>query len=260
MPPPVAVPRDVPAPTAGHPATEPDARVPSTSLVHVAALVRAAVPPMHPGGRPIVAGVAAAAGLARLLTGRGALAGLLTTAAVAAFFRNPHRVPPSRTGVVLAPADGTVALVSDVVPPPELDLPRVPAPRVSVFLSVLDVHVQRIPADGRVVDVQYRQGRFLSADLDKASDDNERNSVLMRTEDGHELVVVQIAGLVARRILCEIREGDKVGAASTYGIIRFGSRVDLYLPPGSTVLVGKGQRTVGGETVIAELPAAPAKG
>ena len=160
MPPPVAIPRDVPAPdlpagtpVAGHPATEPDGRVPSTSLAHVAALVRAAVPPMHPGGRPIVAGVAAAAGLVRVLTGRGALAGVLATAAVAAFFRNPHRVPPPRTGVVLSPADGTVALVSEVVPPPELDLPRVPAPRVSVFLSVLDVHVQRIPADGRVVDV-----------------------------------------------------------------------------------------------------------
>ena len=260
MPPPVAVPRDVPAPTAGHPATEPDARVPSTSLAHVAALVRAAVPPMHPGGRPIVAGVAAAAALTRMLTGRGALAGLLTTAAVAAFFRNPHRVPPSRTGVVLAPADGTVALVSDVVPPPELDLPRVPAPRVSVFLSVLDVHVQRIPADGRVVDVQYRQGRFLSADLDKASDDNERNALLLETADGARVGVVQIAGLLARRIRCDVGPGDEVAAGETYGLIRFGSRVDTYLPAGSTVAVEIGQRTVGGETVLAELPGGSAPG
>ena len=166
---------------------------------------------MHPGGRPIVGGVAAAAGLARLLTGRGALVGALATAATAAFFRNPHRVPPSRTGVVLSAADGTVALVSEVVPPPELDLPRVPAPRVSVFLSVLDVHVQRIPADGRVVDVQYRHGRFLSADLDKASDDNERNALLLETVDGARVGVVQIAGLLARRIRCDVAPGRRGG-------------------------------------------------
>jgi phosphatidylserine decarboxylase len=256
MPPPVAVSRDVPTRglPAGHPATEPDGRVPPTSLAHVAALVRAAVPPLHPGGRPIVAGVAAAAGLVRLVTGRGALVGVLATAAVAAFFRNPHRVPPSRTGVVLSPADGTVALVSEVVPPPELDLPRVPAPRVSVFLSVLDVHVQRIPADGRVADVQYRHGRFLSADLDKASDDNERNALLLETVDGARVGVVQIAGLLARRIRCDVGPGDEVAAGETYGLIRFGSRVDTYLPVGSTVTVEVGQRTIGGETVLAELP------
>jgi phosphatidylserine decarboxylase len=255
MPPPVAVRRDAPAPDlSGQPATVPDGHVPSTSLAHVAALVRAAVPPMHPGGRPIVAGVAAAAGLARLVTGRGALVGALATAATAAFFRNPHRVPPSRTGVVLSAADGTVALVSEVVPPPELDLPRVPAPRVSVFLSVLDVHVQRIPADGRVVDVQYRQGRFLSADLDKASEDNERNAVLLETVDGARVGVVQIAGLLARRIRCDVAPGDEVAAGETYGLIRFGSRVDTYLPAGSTVTVEVGQRTIGGETVLAELP------
>jgi phosphatidylserine decarboxylase len=129
-----------------------------------------------------------------------------------------------------------------------------------VFLSVFDVHVQRVPVAGVVEKVAYRPGKFLSADLDKASDDNERNSVLLRTEDGHELVVVQIAGLVARRIRCEIREGDKVAAGATYGIIRFGSRVDHYLPPGSRLLVSKGQRTIGGETVIAELPAVSSEG
>jgi phosphatidylserine decarboxylase len=120
---------------------------------------------------------------------------------------------------------------------------------------VFDVHVQRIPATGVIERVAYRPGKFLSADLDKASDDNERNSVLMRTEDGHELVVVQIAGLVARRIVCEINEGDKAAVGATYGLIRFGSRVDLYLPPGSKLLVSRGQRTIGGETPIAELPA-----
>jgi phosphatidylserine decarboxylase len=256
MPPPVAAPRDVASSdlTAAHPATVPDDRVPATSLSHVAALVRAAVPPMHPGGRPVVAAVAAAAGLARLVTGRGALLGALATAATAAFFRNPRRVPPARTGVVLSAADGTVALVSEVVPPPELDLPRVPAPRVSVFLSVLDVHVQRIPADGRVLDVQYRPGRFLSADLDKASEDNERNALLLETTGGPRVGVVQIAGLLARRIRCDVLPGAAVAAGETYGLIRFGSRVDTYLPAGSRITVSIGQRTVGGETVLAELP------
>ncbi len=263
MSPPVATTRGVePAagPTAAdaphaHPAVAPDARVPATSPAHVAALVRAAVPPMHPGGRPVVAATAALAGLSRLLTGRGTLLGVLATAATAAFFRNPPRVPPRRTGVVLSAADGTVASVAEVVPPPELDLPRVPAPRVSVFLSVLDVHVQRIPAEGRVVDVQYRHGRFLSADLDKASDENERNALLLETGDGARVGVVQIAGLLARRIRCDVGPGDEVAAGETYGLIRFGSRVDTYLPVGSTVMVAVGQRTVGGETVLAELPA-----
>ena len=263
--PPVATSRDVPVEDStgrvgGVPTDRaaPDGGVAATSPAHIAALVRAAVPPMHPGGRPVVGAVAALAGLARLVTGRGALVGALATAATAAFFRNPRRVPPSRTGVVLSTADGTVALVSEVVPPPELDLPRVPAPRVSVFLSVLDVHVQRVPADGRVVDVQYRPGRFLSADLDKASEDNERNAVLLETVDGARVGVVQIAGLLARRIRCDVAPGDEVAAGETYGLIRFGSRVDTYLPVGSTVTVEVGQRTVGGETVIAELPSGTA--
>ena len=254
----VATPRDVPAEdparrrTAADP--PPEVRVAATSPAHVAALVRAAVPPMHPGGRPVVGAVAALAGLTRLVTGRGTLLGTLATAATAAFFRNPRRVAPPRTGVVLSAADGTVALVSEVVPPPELDLPRVPAPRVSVFLSVLDVHVQRIPADGRVRDVQYRPGRFLSADLAKASEDNERNALLLETVDGARIGVVQIAGLLARRIRCDVAPGDEVAAGETYGLIRFGSRVDTYLPVGSTITVAVGQRTIGGETVLAELP------
>ena len=209
---------------------------------------------MHPGGRPIVAGVAVAAGLLRALTGRGAVAGALATAATAAFFREPRRVPPPCAGVVLAAADGTVATVSEVPPPPELDLPRDPVPRVSVFLSVLDVHVQRIPVDGRVLAVEYRPGRFLSADLDKASEDNERNALLLETTGGARVGVVQIAGLLARRIVCDVRPGNEVAAGETYGLIRFGSRVDTYLPPGSRVTVSVGQRTIGGETVLAELP------
>ncbi|MCY7344524.1 MAG: phosphatidylserine decarboxylase [Pseudonocardia sp.] len=234
--------------------SSPPAPTPSGfSVVHVARLVRAAVPPVHPGGLPVVAGVALTAGLVRVLSGRGATAGVLATVATAAFFRSPRRVVAARPGTVLAAADGTVATVADVIPPPELDLPREPAPRVSVFLSVLDVHVQRIPADGRVLAVEYRPGSFLSADLDKASEDNERNALLLETTGGARVGVVQIAGLLARRIVCDVRAGQEVGAGETYGIIRFGSRVDTYLPPGSRVRVAVGQRTIGGETVLAEL-------
>ena len=224
------------------------------SIPHFAGLVTDAIPPIHPGGRPLVLGTAAVAGLVRVVTGRGTWPGVLATAAVAAFFRSPRRVRPPLDGVVLAAADGTVATVADVVPPAELDLPAVPTPRISVFLSVLDVHVQRMPVDGRVVAVAYRPGVFLSADLDKASEDNERNAVLVETAGGARVGVVQIAGLLARRIVCDVRPGDEVAAGETYGLIRFGSRVDTYLPPRSRVLVAVGQRTIGGETALAELP------
>jgi phosphatidylserine decarboxylase len=226
----------------------------SNPVTHALHLARETLPPMHPAGRPFVAGgVAATLTLRRLSKPLGTLAGLATVA-VAAFFREPRRVPPTREGLALAAADGLVSLIEEATPPPELGLPAQPRTRISIFLSVFDVHVQRAPATGVVERVAYRPGKFLSADLDKASDDNERNSVLLRTVDGHELVVVQIAGLVARRIVCQIVEGDKIEAGSTYGLIRFGSRVDLYLPPGSRVLVDKGQRTIGGETPLAELP------
>ncbi|RZQ61882.1 phosphatidylserine decarboxylase [Amycolatopsis suaedae] len=231
---------------------EPDA--PTNPIKHAVALARETIPPMHPAGRPFVLGGAAATLLLRRFSKRlGLLAGL-GTLATAAFFREPRRVAPERPGLAVAAADGLVSLIEEAVPPPELGLPAQPRMRVSVFLSVFDVHVQRVPASGTVERVAYRPGKFLSADLDKASEDNERNSVLLRTEDGHELVVVQIAGLVARRIVCQVADGDKVAAGETYGLIRFGSRVDLYLPPGSTVLVSKGQRTIGGETPLAELP------
>jgi phosphatidylserine decarboxylase len=222
-------------------------------LVHAAKLVREAVPPIHPGGRPVIGAVAAAAGVARLVAGRGTGAALLATGLTALFFREPKRVPPPITGAVLAPADGTVALIEEVVPPPELDLPREPVARVSVFLSVLDVHVQRIPMHGRVRAVRYVPGVFLSADLDKASTDNERNALVLDTQTGHALGIVQIAGLLARRIVCSVDAGDEVAAGETYGLIRFGSRVDTYLPPGVRPQVAVGQRTVGGETPLAVL-------
>lgn len=226
---------------------------PGVSLGQIARLVRAAVPPVHPGGRPVIAAVAAAAAGIRLLTGKGTGAGLLATAATAAFFRAPRRTPPPRTGVVLAPADGTVASITEVVPGPGLGLPQLPTTRVSVFLSLLDVHVQRIPVDGRVRSVTYHPGAFLSADLDKASEDNERNTVVVDTPGGQAIGIVQIAGLLARRIVCDVRVGDEVAAGETYGLIRFGSRVDTYLPPGAVPEVAVGQRAIGGETVLAAL-------
>ncbi len=226
----------------------------ATGLRHAVGLVRDAVPPLHPAGRPFVLGPAALALLghrSRLLRRTGTVAAL----ACAAFFREPGRVPPTRPGVVVAPADGVVALVDDAVPPPELGLPAVAVPRVSVFLSLLDAHVQRSPVTAAVVTVVHTPGRFLSADLPAASTDNERTAVHLRTDGGADLAVVQIAGLLARRIVCDLRAGDTTTRGATYGLIRFGSRVDTYLPAGSRLLVEPGQRTVGAETVLAELPA-----
>jgi phosphatidylserine decarboxylase len=227
---------------------------PQRPIAHFVELARGIVPPMNPAGRPFVLAAATLTLVLRRIYRPLGLVGALLTGWTAWFFREPKRVTPTRLGIAVAPADGTVSHVVEAVPPPELELGTAPMLRVSVFLSVFDVHVQRIPASGEVLRKIYRPGKFLSADLDKASDDNERNTLLLRTLDGHQLVVVQIAGLVARRIVCHIDEGEKVTAGSTYGLIRFGSRVDVYLPLGSRVLLQPGQRTIGGETVLAELP------
>lgn len=226
----------------------------SSVLTHAAELARDSVPPMHPAGKPFVIGaLAAAIALRKVARPLGAL-GFVGAAATAWFFREPVRVPPVGDHLVVAPADGQVSIITDAVPPAELGLEPVARPRISIFLSIFDVHVQRTPAAGRIERLAYRPGRFLSADLDKASEDNERNSMALLTESGHEVLVVQIAGLVARRIVCDVDEGDKVSPGQTYGLIRFGSRVDVYLPHGSKVLVREGQRTIGGETSLAELP------
>ena len=224
-------------------------------LRHLAHLARDHVPPMHPAGRPFVLGLAAAALLGRRAWRPLGTAGAIAAAATALFFRAPRRVPPALDGAVAAAADGTVCVVDEAIPPAEIGMDARPRPRVSVFLSIFDVHVQRAPVSGTVRRVAYRQGKFLTADLDKASEDNERNTVLLATPTGHEVAVVQIAGLVARRIVCEVRPEQRLDIGETYGLIRFGSRVDLYLPPHSTVLARPGQRTVGGETVLARLPA-----
>ncbi len=208
---------------------------------------------MHRAGLPFVGGSLALAVLGR--RHRWAwTAGLAAAVANAAFFRHPARVPPTRPGVAVAPADGQICLIENAAPPPELGLGDTPRPRVSIFLSVLDAHVQRAPVGGEVVAAVHRPGLFLSADLPAASADNERNSIVIRTPEGHDVVAVQIAGLIARRIVCDVRAGDKLNIGDTYGLIRFGSRLDTYLPEGSQVQVSTGQRAVAGETVLAELP------
>ncbi|CDO28582.1 phosphatidylserine decarboxylase [Mycolicibacterium porcinum] len=217
------------------------------------ALVRSSVPPMHSAGVPFVGASLAVAALGRKHRWV-RRAGLLAAGANAAFFRHPPRVAPTRPGVVVAPADGLVCLIEDAVPPAELGLPDTPRPRISIFLSVLDAHVQRAPIGGDVVAVQHRPGRFHSAELEAASEHNERNSVVIRTPEGAEVIAVQIAGLIARRIVCNAHVGDKLDIGETYGLIRFGSRLDTYLPAGSNLLVTRGQRTLAGETVLAELP------
>jgi len=172
------------------------------------------------------------------------------------FFRNPERILPPRANVFVAPADGLVTEIQMAIPPAELGLGPIPRMRVAIFLSVLDVHVNRAPIGGIVSRIAYHPGKFLSAADEKASDDNERNSILLRLPTGEDVVVVQIAGLIARRILCDIHEGQVLTAGQRFGIIRFGSRTDLYLPEGTLPLVAIGQRMIGGETVIAELATA----
>jgi phosphatidylserine decarboxylase len=168
------------------------------------------------------------------------------------FFRDPPRVTPLREGVVVSPADGRVSCVVNTVPPKELELGEQPLPRVSIFMSVFDCHVNRSPISGRIERIVYHKGLFLNADLDKASEDNERNAFVIAGAN-ERIGVVQIAGLIARRILCFVRVGEAMSAGGRLGMIRFGSRVDVYLPQGTKPLVAEGQTATAGETVIADL-------
>ena len=180
--------------------------------------------------------------------------GTVLTVWCAYFFRDPGRVTPMRDGLVVAPADGRISKIINAVPPPELQLGDRPLPRVSIFMSVFNCHVNRSPVSGRIEKIVYRKGAFVSADLDKASEDNERNSFVIAS--GNVRVgVIQIAGLVARRIVCFTRPGASVAAGERIGMIRFGSRVDVYLPEGIRPLVAEGQTAIAGETVLAELRA-----
>ena len=210
----------------------------------------------HPAARPFLIGGVAVALLGGALLGSFLFwLGVAFTLFCLYFFRDPERVPPARPGLVLAPADGHVVSVMPAKPPVELGMGEETRWRIAIFLSVLDVHVNRMPCDGTVTRIAYHHGKFLSANLDKASDENERNAVALRLPDGRDIAVVQIAGLIARRILCDAKVGDAVQAGDRFGIIRFGSRTDIYLPPGVTPMVAVGQTMIGGETVLAELQA-----
>ncbi len=178
--------------------------------------------------------------------------GLVLTLWCIYFFRDPWRVTPVRAGLVVAPADGRVVSVAPAAPPAELGLGETPMLRIGIFLNVFDVHVNRMPMSGRVVKLAYHAGKFLNASLDKASTDNERMAIRLASSEGADIAVVQIAGLVARRIVCTLGEGQEVVAGQRFGLIRFGSRTDVYLPAGWTPLAIVGQRVVGGETVIGD--------
>ena len=218
----------------------------------VTASIRRTLAPIHPEGYIFIAGFALLAmALAWAFPPLGWL-GWVLTAWCAYFFRDPQRATPVREGLVISPADGRIDSVGFFVPPPELGLGVTPLPRVSVFMDVFDCHVNRAPVPGRITKIAYRAGLFLSADLDKASDDNERNGLVIETPQG-SFGVVQIAGLVARRILCFVKEGQDVAVGERIGLIRFGSRVDVYMPAGAKPIVGVGQRAIAGETVIADL-------
>jgi phosphatidylserine decarboxylase len=209
--------------------------------------------PVAPEGRPFIAiAVVIALGLLYLGPVPGAI-GIAIAGWVTYFFRDPPRVVPSREGLVVSPADGTVVSVTEAVPPADLGLGPEPLTRISVFLNVFDVHVNRAPIAGTVERVAYYAGLFVNASLDKASTGNERNGVTLLLDDGRRVGVVQIAGLIARRIVCHLREGDRVMTGERFGLIRFGSRTDLFLPKGVAPLVAVGQRMIGGETVMADL-------
>jgi phosphatidylserine decarboxylase len=213
------------------------------------------IKPMHPEGRRFVALFGVVALVLFLVWEPLGWIGAGLTVWCYYFFRDPERVTPVRPGLVVSPADGIVSLIEPAVPPAELGLSDGPLTRVSVFMSVFNCHVNRAPVEGVVTKIAYRPGKFLNASLDKASEDNERNGIVIEMADGRLLPVVQIAGLVARRIVCFVREGESVQRGGRFGLIRFGSRLDVYLPEDVTPLVQVGQTMVAGETVIAEVSA-----
>lgn len=211
------------------------------------------IKPMHREGIRFVAIFAVVAALLFLISDELGWIGVGLTVWCYYFFRDPKRTTPIREGLVVSPADGVVSLIEPAVPPAELGLPDEPLTRVSVFMNVFNCHVNRAPVEGEVAAVAYRPGKFFNASLDKASSDNERNSLAIRMADGRQIAVVQIAGLVARRIVCFVQKGDALMAGERFGLIRFGSRLDVYLPEGVAPMVSVGQTMVAGETVLADL-------
>ena len=209
------------------------------------------VVPIHPAGYPFIAIFAVGSLILHWVWPPLGWIGALLTVWCAYFFRDPPRVTPLREGLVVSPADGYVCSVGRFVPPPELQLGDEPMQRVSVFMSVFDCHVNRAPVSGRITRIAYKPGIFVNADLDKASEDNERNGFVFDTPDGR-FGAVQIAGLIARRIISFSREGENVSVGDRIGLIRFGSRVDVYMPDSAVPLVGLGSKAIAGETILAD--------
>lgn len=216
---------------------------------------RSILVPIHRAGWPFIATFAVASLLLFMLSSALGAIGVLATAWCVYFFRDPNRLTPTRQGLIVSPADGVVSAVMPAPPPDDLGLPHQPLTRLSIFLDVFDVHINRAPVDGTIAAIRYRPGKFLNASLDKASEDNERNALRIDMADGTSIIVIQIAGLIARRICSWVSEGQMIRAGQRFGMIRFGSRVDVYLPEGVSPLVAPGQRCIGGETVIADLRA-----
>jgi phosphatidylserine decarboxylase len=216
--------------------------------------VRAALVPVHREGYKFIA-IFAAVTLALFFFHLEFLGwvGVVLTLWCAYFFRDPERVTPVREGLLISPADGRISMIEDVVPPAELDLGPDARTRISVFMNVFDVHVNRAPCDARITRIAYVPGKFINAELDKASLHNERQAFTLELDGGARIGVVQIAGLIARRIVKFVRENDRILGGQRFGLIRFGSRVDLYLPHGAKPLVAVGQRAIAGETVMADL-------
>src|SRR5918992_2233646 len=220
----------------------------------IAASIRSQLVPIHQEGYPFIGIFAVATLILFWLWEPFGWIGIALTIWCALFFRDPPRVTPTRDGLLVAPADGRISMVTQAPPPAELGIGEAPLPRISIFMSVFDCHINRSPLAGQIERIAYRAGVFLNADLDKASEDNERNSFLIAAP-GVNIAVVQIAGLVGRRIVSFTTEGQSIEAGQRLGMIRFGSRVDGYLPAGGSFLAAQGQRAVAGETVIADLRA-----
>jgi phosphatidylserine decarboxylase len=216
--------------------------------------VRKLFVPIHKEGYPFIAIAAVASVVLGHLWSPFGWVGLIITIWICYFFRDPARVTPQRDGLVVSPADGRVSMIIQAAPPPEVEMGSEPMTRISVFMNVFDCHVNRSPMAGTLAKMAYTPGLFLNAELDKASDDNERNALVIDTAQGR-IVVVQIAGLIARRIVPFIKEGAVLAAGERFGLIRFGSRVDVYLPQGVKPLVSEGQTAIAGETVLADFKA-----
>jgi phosphatidylserine decarboxylase len=215
-------------------------------------VLRRFLAPLHPDGFKFVLGGVLATILFFFIWAPAGWVATIATVWVVYFFRDPWRVVPTRLGLLVSPADGVVLSIGPATPPPELAMGETAIPRIGVFLNIFDVHVVRAPIGGRVAAVKYTKGRFLNASLDKASEHNERLALRIAPEEGPDVAFVLVAGLIARRIVCDLRQGQQIAVGRRIGIIRFGSRVDIYCPPPYVPMVVAGQRMIGGETVLAD--------